>query len=407
MTAITRQVTFLPEPGPADVRYTLISVDDHLIEPPDLFDGRMPAALADVTPRVVDLDDGGQGWLVLGEVQPSPGLNAVAGRPPSEWRYDPTRFDEMRPGCYRIEDRVRDMDLNGVYASVCFPSYLAGFGGANFNRFGNRDLGLACVRAWNDWHLEEWAGRHPSRIVPLQITWFHDPEIGAAEIRRNAERGARALSFPEMPDRLPGVPGLTSGHWDPIFAACEETGTVVCLHTGSASFVLGGDPGYPIDLATSLFPANALLATAQFLWAGIPSRFPGIKIALSEGGIGWVPMYMDRLEYMETHAGQAMHGWDDRDLSPLEVLRRNFWFCTLEDPSTIQLRDRIGVDRIMMEVDYPHSDTTWPNSQASVSRMLDSLPEEDARRMAYSNAAELFRHPLPAEPHVPPRKTIP
>lgn len=395
-----RRATLLPDPDPADVRYTLISVDDHLIEPPDLFDGRMPSEFADRVPRVVELDDGGQGWLVLGEVQPSPGLNAVAGRPPSEWRYDPTRFDEMRPGCYKIGDRVRDMDLAGVYASLCFPSYLAGFGGANFNRFPDRDLGLACVRAWNDWHLDEWAAPYPERIVPLQITWFHDPELAAEEIRKNAARGAKALSFPEMPGELPGLPGLMERYWDPIFRACEETKTVVCLHTGSASFILGGGSNFPLELATSLFPANALLAAAQFLWAGIPSRFPEIKIAMSEGGIGWVPMYLDRLEYMESHAGQAMHGWDDRDLTPAEVLRRNFWFCMLEDPSTLELYERIGVDRIMMEVDYPHSDTTWPHSQTSIGGLLDHLPEDAARRISYGNAAELFRHPLPPNPKV-------
>ena len=403
MTTIERHATLLPDPPPAEVRYTLISVDDHLIEPPELFDGRMPASLAEETPRVVELDDGAQGWFVEGAVQPSPGLNAVAGRPPEEWRYDPARFDEMRPGCYRIDDRIHDMDLAGVYASVCFPSYLAGFGGANFNRFSNRDLGLVCVRAWNDFHIEEWAARDPLRIIPLQVTWFHDPGLAAREIERNAARGFRAVSFPELPDELTGFPGLMSDYWYPIFRACEETETVVCLHTGSASFILGAGEGWPVDLATSLFPANALLASAQFLWAGVPSRFPNIKIALSEGGIGWVPMYLDRLEYMESHAGQAMHGWDDRELSPVEVFRRNFWFCTLEDPSTLQLRDRIGIERIMMEVDYPHSDTTWPGSQTSVSRLLDALPEHDARRIAYANAAELFRHPLPPEPKTPRR----
>ncbi|MBV9660134.1 MAG: amidohydrolase family protein [Acidimicrobiales bacterium] len=403
MTTIERRATFLPEPPMAEAGYTLISVDDHLIEPPELFEGRMPAALADETPRVIELEDGAQGWLVEGEVQPSPGLNAVAGRPPGEWRYDPTRFDEMRPGCYRIEDRLHDMDLAGVYASVCFPSYLAGFGGANFNRFANRDLGLACMRAWNDFHIDVWAGLAPERIVPLQVTWFHDPDLAAREIERNAARGFRAVSFPELPDELPGIPGLMSRHWDPIFRACEETETVVCLHTGSASYVLGGGPGWPVDLPTSLFPANALLASARFLWSGVPSRFPKIKIALSEGGIGWVPMYLDRLEYMESHAGQAMHGWDDHELSPVEVFRRNFWFCTLEDPSTLKLRDRIGVDRIMMEVDYPHSDTTWPKSQQSLARLLGAISEEDARRIAYANAAELFRHRLPTDPKVPAR----
>jgi predicted TIM-barrel fold metal-dependent hydrolase len=405
MATIERHVTMLPDPPRAEERYTLISVDDHLIEPSDIFEGRMPAALADETPRVVELPDGAQGWLVAGEVQPSPGLNAVAGRPVSEWRFDPVRFDEMRPGCYRIEDRIHDMDLAGIYASVCFPSYLAGFGGANFNRLSNRELGLACVRAWNDFHIDVWAAHAPERIVPLQVTWFHDPQIAAEDIERNAARGFRAVSFPEFPDRIPDVPGLTSGYWDPIFRACEETETVVCLHTGSASFILGAGPGYPVDLATSLFPANALLATAQFLWSGVTSRFPRLQVALSEGGIGWVPMYVDRLEYMASHAGQAMQGWTDPDLSPVEVLQRNFWFCTLEDPSTLQLRERIGVDHIMMEVDYPHSDTTWPRTQASIAQLLDPLPEDDARGIAYANAARLFRHPVPADAGVPPRSS--
>ena len=395
MTTTERHATLLPDPEPRDIENLLISVDDHLIEPPDMFEGRMPSALLDRAPRVVELDDGAQAWLFEGNVLPSPGLNAVAGRPVEEWAYDPVRFDEMRPGCFEIEARVRDMDIAGVYASLCFPSYLAGFGGVNFNRSADPELGEGCIRAWNDWHHERWAGPHPDRIIPLQITSLRDPDAGAAEVRRNAERGFKALSFPEFPAQA-GFASIYDPSWDPILAACEETETVVCLHTGSASFVLGASPQAPLEVATSLFPANALVATAEWLWSGVLSRFPRLNIALSEGGIGWVPMYIDRLSYMASHAGQAMDGWDDPDLSPVEILERNFWFCTLEDPSAMRLLDVIGEDHVMLETDFPHSDSTWPDCQAAAARMVAGLSDDTRRKVTHGNASRLFRHPLPS-----------
>jgi len=395
MTVTERRATLLPDPEPREVVNTLISVDDHVIEPPDMFEGRMPASLVDRAPRVIELDDGAQGWLYEGSVLPSPGLNAVAGRPVEEWGFDPVRFDEMRRGCFEIEARVHDMDIAGIYASLCFPSYLAGFGGLNFNRSADPELGTACIRAWNDWHHERWAGPHPDRIIPLQITCLIDPVIGAAEVRRNAERGFKALSFPEFPAQA-ALPSIHSDHWDPIFAACEETETVVCLHTGSAGYVIGATPIAPQEVSTSLFPANALVATADWLWSGVPSRFPKLAIALSEGGIGWVSMYIDRLRYMSSHSGQAMHGWMDPKLDPVDVLLRNFWFCTLDDPSAMRLLDVIGVDHVMLETDFPHTDSTWPNSQAAAARIVAGLPDDQVRKVTHENAAGLFRHPLPA-----------
>ena len=103
---------------------------------------------------------------------------------------EPARFDEMRRGCYDIEARVADMDLDGVYATLCFPSLIAGFAGTIFAESKDPELGLACLRAWNDWHIEEWAGPHPDRIIPLQLAWLNDPEIAAADVR--AQRRARA-----------------------------------------------------------------------------------------------------------------------------------------------------------------------------------------------------------------------
>ena len=125
--------------------------------------------------------------------------------------------------------------------------------------------------------------------------------------------------------------------WDPFLRACEETETVVCLHNASSSWTAARSPGMPLEIYTSLFPVNAMVAAADWLWAQVPTRFPNIKIAFSEGGISWVPMLIDRIDYVLTHSAVGSHGWDDPSISPIDALRRNFWFCTIDLGSTFAL----------------------------------------------------------------------
>ncbi|HUY63696.1 MAG TPA: amidohydrolase family protein [Acidimicrobiales bacterium] len=385
----------LPDPDPRPLVVPVISVDDHLIEPPDMFEGRVPAALAGSAPHIVEHDDGTQFWLYEDRRYPNIGLNAVVGRPRESWSMDPSRFDEMRPGCFDIHARIDDMDRNGVWASLCFPSLVAGFCGSVFLKSRDPALGLACMRAWNDWHLEVWAGTYPERIIALQLPWLADVALGAEEIRRNAERGFKAVSFPEFPAQL-GLDSIFTGTWDPFFEACQETGTVVCLHTGASAWAPLPSPGPPFELLPTLFPVNALIAAAEWLWSGVPVRFPGLQVAMSEGGIGWVPMLLDRADYVLAHSasGTDSGAWHS-ELLPSEVLRRNFYFCTIDDPSLVDLRHVIGIDHIMVESDYPHADSTWPDTQLVIQKTLGALPEEELRKVAYANAAALFRHPLP------------
>jgi predicted TIM-barrel fold metal-dependent hydrolase len=308
---------------------------------------------------------------------------------------EPARFDEMRPGCFDIESRIQDMDRAGIWASLCFPSLVSGFCGAVYSRAQDRDLGLACLRAYNDWHLEVWAGTHPARMIPLQLPWLVEVAVAAEEVRANAARGFKAVSFPEFPAQLQ-LPSIFSGHWDPFFAACEETGTVFCLHTGASSWAPLPSPAPPFELLPTLFPVNALIAAAEWLWSGVPLRYPDLAVAMSEGGIGWVPMLIDRVDYVLSHSasGSESSAWPS-DLLPSEVLRRNFWFCTIDDPSVIDVRHRIGIDHIMVESDYPHADSTWPDTQALLQKTLGHLPAGELRKIACENAAGLFRHPLP------------
>lgn len=387
-------VTLLPDPEPRPRNFTVISVDDHLVEPPHTFEGRLPAKYAERAPRVVDLPDGGHAWLYDGEILANIGINAVAGRPPSEWSSDPTRFDEMRRGTWDIDARIADMDLDGVYASVCFPSFLPGFGGGRLQTVTqDRELALAVVRAFNDWVHDEWAGTNPGRIIPLGITWLHDPEIGAQEVRRNAERGFRALAFPENPEPL-GFPSIHTDHWDPILRACEETGTVLCLHVGSAGAIPPSSSNAPVDVPAVLFGMYACMYTVEWLYSLAAVRFPDLRICISEGGISWVAGVLDKLDH-NTRYDDMLGTWKDIDIRPSELLKRNFWFCALDDPTAWATRDRIGIENILVETDYPHGDGTWPDTQALLAEQLADLSQDEVERVTWRNASELFRWDVP------------
>jgi predicted TIM-barrel fold metal-dependent hydrolase len=380
-----------PDPQPRERRYTVISVDDHLIEPPDTFTGRLPKKFEGIGPRIERADNGTDWWVFEEERIPLLAADAIQSWAPGEGYLGPITFEELRPAVYKIDDRVRDMDINGVAASLNFPSAPFGFAGQGFMRMMDPVLGLASMRAFNDWVYEEWYSPYPDRIIPCQVTWLHDPKLAAAEIERNAARGFRAVSFSENPWKL-GLPSMHQRHWDPFLGACEETETVINLHVGSSSetFVPGPDS---VSVLGILFPINGFAACADWLYAGVPVRFPKIKIALSEGGIGWVPMMLDRLEYTSRH-GVSSH-LPFGDMTPVELLHRNFWFTTFSDPRTLALRDEIGIDRIMIETDYPHSDSSWPDTQELLAKQLKGFSKEEADKVTFDNAAALYQHPAP------------
>jgi predicted TIM-barrel fold metal-dependent hydrolase len=388
---------FLPDPMMPDPRVTVISVDDHVVEPPHMFEGRLPSHLQSRAPAIVETPEGNQVWRFEGQDFTQVGLNAVAGRRPETVKREPFRFDQMRPGCFDINARVHDMDLNGVWASLNFPSLIAGFCGRVFFTAKEKELGVACIRAWNDWIYEEWYLAYPDRIIPNGVLYLADRDVAVAEIHRLADLGFKSLSFPERPHRI-GLPSLWDhDHWEPILQACVDTGLVLSIHVGSS----GGyelPPGCTIakngnGLPASLFGSLSLAGCAEWLWSGWPNRFPSLKIAMSEGGIGWVAMFIDRLNNMVDRSGYGS-GWTDR---PAEILKRNFWFCTLDDPSTIDTREVIGVDKIMVEVDYPHGDSTWPETQRVIEDYWGHIPANELRMMCSENAAALYSHPLPAK----------
>jgi len=194
---------FLPDPDPREPRFTVISVDDHVVEPRHMFEGRLPRHLQERAPRIVETRAGHEVWEFEGQRLYQAGMNAIVGRRRNGVVVEPLRFEHMRPGCYDVHARIKDMDINGVWAAVNFPSMIAGFCGRVFSQADDAELGLAATRAWNDWFFEEWHSAYPDRLVPLGITFLTDPDEAVKEIKRNAERGFTSASLPERaPHRL-------------------------------------------------------------------------------------------------------------------------------------------------------------------------------------------------------------
>jgi predicted TIM-barrel fold metal-dependent hydrolase len=367
----------------------LISVDDHLVEPPTLFDGHIPAKYKDSAPKVVRQEDGSDVWTFNGAVIPNIGLNAVAGRPREEYGIEPTAFDEMRPGCYDINERVKDMDAGGLLGSMCFPSF-PGFSARLFAAAEDKDLALAVLQAYNDWHVDEWCASAPGRFIPMGIPVLWDPELAAAEVRRLAEKGVHSLTFTENPAAL-GYPSFHTDHWDPLWRALVETDTVLSIHLGSSGQLTVTAPDAPVDVMITLQPMNICQAASDLLWSRIPKLYPSIKIALSEGGTGWIPYFLDRLD----RTYEMHHAWTGQNFDgrlPSEVFRQHFLTCFISDPVGIKLRHDIGLDNIAWECDYPHSDSSWPNAAEELARATAGVPDDELNKITYENAMRWYSY---------------
>jgi predicted TIM-barrel fold metal-dependent hydrolase len=389
-------VTFIDEPEAEELFCPLISVDDHVLEPPTLFEGRLPAKFADVAPRVEYDHCEVPWWLVDGKRLPILFPNGAAGRVMREWKGGSRcKYDEFRLSVSDPIARLKDMDLTGVWASLCFGSTIWGFAGTRFARIKDPELGYAALQAYNDWMIEEWCATDRLRFIPCQLPFLADPELAATEIRRNAERGFRAVSFSENPEGL-GFPSIYDEHWDPFLRACAETDTVVNLHVGSSGRVTNPSADSPPEVIAALFPISGIETVIDWIYARVPLRHPDIKIVLSEAGVSWVPMVTERLRRAHRFV-PASEVWSAEDPSPIDLLHRNFYYASVEDPAAFRILDLIGADHVMVETDFPHMDSTWPGCQAMIRGELQHLPADQIRMVCFENAGRLYRHPLPPE----------
>ena len=325
----------------------------------------------------------------------------------------PLDYSELRPGCYEPKARVADMDLDHVLASLCFPSFPR-FCGQLFSLHHDKELGLACLKAYNDWTIEEWSGTVPGRLIPLILVPLWDPALAAQEIERCAALGAGGVAFSENPYKL-GLPSIHDAdyHWDPMFAAAAAAEMPVCMHMGSSSTLPQTSPDAPYIVSISLGPTSLFSTLNDWLFSGQFQRHPQLKICLSEGGIGWIPYAMERASYVvrknrgwlekaeeegmdsnatwlgETKAGAKSEGFD---ISVEQLFRDHVFGCFIDDEFGCRNLDSIGLDNVMLETDYPHADSTWPNSFPLAGQRLAGLSDEDAYKVVQGNARRVFKN---------------
>ena len=365
----------------------LVSVDDHVNEPADIFQRHIAPKFKDRAPKVV-LTQHGQAWEIEGVRSGGLGLNAVVGRPKTEYGFEPTSYDQMRPGTYDIEARIDDMNVNGVLGSICFPQF-PGFAGARFLRMQDKELALATIQAYNDWHIHDWCGPYPERFIPLALLPLWDIDLTMAELKRVHALGVHAISFSDNPALL-GLPSIHSEVWEPLWKFCADNQVVICCHIGTGAAAAHASDESPIGSWITAMPISISNSAADWLFASFWKRYPTLKMALSEGGIGWIPYFLERADFTVQQHG----AWTNLDLGmkPSELFRKHFITCFIEDEFGLHNLDYIGEDLVTWECDYPHSDCGWPNSPEIVWKGLQHLKKSTIDKVTHLNTMREFSY---------------
>ncbi len=385
----------------------IISVDDHVVEPPTLWTDRLPAKYQDRAPRVerdraIFKFEGGvfsyekgtpdgewcDWWIYDDLVYPLPKLSAAVGF--EHLDVTPITFDQIRPGGWKQKERLEDMDANHVDASVCFPNVLPRFCGQAFLERDDKELAGLCVEAYNDWMIDEWcAGDGAGRLIPMTLVPLWDPELAAAEVRRCADKGSHAVAFSENPYPL-GLPSVHAAdrHWDPLFRACEETESILNMHIGSSSKMPSTSPDAPFAVSSTITFSNAMGSFCDYILSGVFDRFPNLRIAYAEGQVGWMPYVIERMDKL----------WEERDSEssfgvqlenrPSSYIPGHIWGCIFDDEVGLRNRDLIGMDQICFEVDYPHADTTFPHTLEVATKIVTNagLNDDEIYKLMRGNA---------------------
>ena len=367
----------------------LISVDDHVVEPPEMFDNHMSKKeLETIAPRLIE-ENGKNFWIYEGQKIGNMGLNAVVGRPKEEYGMEPLHYDDMRKAIYSIDERIGDMNANGILSSMCFPTFPT-FAGNLFHQARDKNGAKRVIEAYNDWHIDEWAGTHPGRIIPLAMLPIWDPEAMVKEVKRVVAKGCKAITFPDNPSSH-GFPSLHNKHWDRLWEVCAENDVIINCHIGTGAHPPHSSDETPIDAWITSFPLSIATSAADWLHGRFLLKYDNLKISLTEGGVGWVPYFIERAEFTYDHHS----AWTNSKFEgkrPTEVFKKHFLTCFIDDESGLRNRDFVGIDNMMFECDYPHSDCTWPVTPEETMRQFDNtkLSDEEINKVTHLNAIKHF-----------------
>jgi predicted TIM-barrel fold metal-dependent hydrolase len=386
----------------------MISVDDHVMEPKDLWQEQLPESLRERGPKVLrekvklSFKGGHYGfernaadgewcdvWVFDDLVMPTGLLHAPAGVPRDQQRNVAATYEDFRPGTWDRAERLADMTLNHVEAAINYPNIFPRFAGQGFLERADKDLALTCLRIYNDWMIDDWCGgAGKGRLIPLTLVPLWSPQLAAEEVRRCAAKGSYAIAFSENPSKL-GVPSMYTGEWDVLWQACVETGTSVSMHIGSSSSMPSTSEDAPLATSMSLYAQNAQGSLCDWVFSGSLQRFPDLTIAYAESQVGWMPFQLERMDAVWR---DGRGGVDDVTVAPSEQVHGRVYGCVFDDLHGLINREAVGLDHILFETDYPHSDGTFPHSRKVAHELFVAagMDAEACYKVLRGNAIEAY-----------------
>ncbi|NPU95496.1 MAG: amidohydrolase [Gammaproteobacteria bacterium] len=370
----------------------IVSVDDHISEPPDMFKRHLKGDDLASAPKFHTSPTGANYWTYQGMTMTSVGLNAVVGRVPEEYGMEPQSLEQVRKGCYDPKARIDDMNVNGIAASLNFGS-VGGFDGSRcFHKAPDLTLAVKHLRAYNDWHILEWCGFDRSRFIPCALLPTWDMNATVTEIKRIASLGCTSVTLSENPTRM-GLPSIHNAYWEPMWKALAEHNITICLHIGSGNPPPHASNETPIEAWITTMPMSISVGAADWLQLEALQRYPDLKIILSESGIGWVPYFMERADFSHSrHKAWTHSGYGGK--KPSEVFRDHFMTCFIDDAFGLQNLGAIGEDNVAYECDYPHSDALWPEVPEYLWKSLQHLTDTQIDKITHLNAMHWLHHDL-------------
>ena len=365
----------------------IVSVDDHIVEPPTMYENHLSSQHKSIAPELRKDANGADFWLYEGNRSGAVGLNAVVGRFKEEYGCEPVSLTQMRKGAWDIDSRIEDMNANGILASLNFPS-VVGFDGQLFHRFENKENARILLQAYNDWHIDEWCGSHPGRNIPNAIVPYWDIDATIAELKRVSAKGCHNISFSDNPS-LKGYPSIHNAHWEPLWKACADLDMVINIHIGSGAQAPHASMESPIDAWITTMPISIVNSAADWLHLKALQQYP-IQVSLSEGGIGWIPYFLERADFSH----EQHHRWTHADFGPgrkpSDIFREHFLTCFIDDRFGLANVEAIGEDNIAYECDYPHSDSLWPEVPEILYESLKHLDRRVIDKISHQNALKRF-----------------
>jgi predicted TIM-barrel fold metal-dependent hydrolase len=381
----------------------VIDTDTHVSEPEDLWTSRISEKWGDLVPHVRwDEKLQADRWWWAGEPSQPLGLTAMAGWTDYMPSHPPRLSDAAEPGAYDPVARLELMDRCGIYAQVLYPN-IAGFGSGKFLALGEPELMLACVQAYNDF-LGEWVAIGGERFAPIMALPFWDIAATVREVDRCQELGHKGILFCGDPDRF-GQPFLADPHWNPLWAVAQEAGLTINFHVGNSDDVGGiPNPNPFTGPQTQLIKDSVQMHFAnsrhilEIITSGLCDRYPDLNFVSVESGIGWIPYFLESLDWQWANFGPSKEHPEFKLQKPSDYFHRqiyaSFWF---EKASARHALEILGPDNLLFETDFPHPTCQFPGPATIavaprdyIESALSGLPDATVRKILHENAARIY-----------------